>query len=123
MKDIVLYDQKCRFCKATKRVFEKLDWMNAIEWIPLQEADSTRFTEEELLREIHLITPNGSAKKRLLCSSADAYSFSINWSDRIDPLSSVFKTCWACWLQDGSGQSNLSYGEKERYYPIDNFHA
>ncbi|MBC1500801.1 DUF393 domain-containing protein [Listeria weihenstephanensis] len=63
MKDIVLYDQNCRFCKATKRVFEKLDWMNAIEWIPLQEADSTRFTEEELLREIHLITPNGSAKK------------------------------------------------------------
>ncbi|EUJ21964.1 hypothetical protein PGRAN_13718 [Listeria grandensis FSL F6-0971] len=63
MKDIVLYDENCRFCKATKRLFEKLDWMKVIEWKPLQETQDTGFTQEELLREIHLITPTGSAKK------------------------------------------------------------
>lgn len=63
MKDIVLYDQNCRFCKATKRVFERLDWMHVIDWRPLQEAVDIGFSQEELMREIHLITPDGSAKK------------------------------------------------------------
>lgn len=63
MKDIVLYDQNCRFCKATKRLFERLDWMHVVDWRPLQGARDIGFSQEELMREIHLIAPDGSVKK------------------------------------------------------------
>ncbi|MBC1492553.1 DUF393 domain-containing protein [Listeria booriae] len=63
MKDIVLYDGNCRFCKASKRLFEKLDWMHVVDWQALQSVDVPGFSQEELMREIHLITPKGEVKK------------------------------------------------------------
>ncbi|MCM3708181.1 MULTISPECIES: thiol-disulfide oxidoreductase DCC family protein [Cytobacillus] len=67
MKTIALYDGSCSLCKETKRIFKKLDWLNKVEWISLQDYEkmpgSLSFPRQDLRKELHLITPSGSVKK------------------------------------------------------------
>ncbi|MBG9445924.1 hypothetical protein ABE67_02885 [Cytobacillus firmus] len=67
MKTIALYDGTCSLCKETKRILKKLDWLNKVEWISLQEYEkepgSISFSRHDLRRELHIITPSGSVKK------------------------------------------------------------
>jgi predicted DCC family thiol-disulfide oxidoreductase YuxK len=67
MKTIALYDGTCSLCKETKKIFKKLDWLNRVEWISLQEYEkrpgSFSFSRQDLRRELHIITPSGSVKK------------------------------------------------------------
>lgn len=67
MKTIALYDGTCSLCKETKRIFNKLDWLNKVEWISLQEYEkmqgSLSFSRHDLRRELHIITPAGSVEK------------------------------------------------------------
>jgi predicted DCC family thiol-disulfide oxidoreductase YuxK len=67
MKTIALYDGTCSLCKETKRIFKKLDWLDKVEWISLQEYEkmpgSLSFSRQDLRKELHLITPSGNVKK------------------------------------------------------------
>ncbi|EWG10618.1 thiol-disulfide oxidoreductase DCC family protein [Cytobacillus firmus] len=67
MKTIALYDGTCSLCKETKKIFKKLDWLNKVEWISLQEYEkipnSLSFSKIDLRRELHIITPSGVVKK------------------------------------------------------------
>ncbi|WP_264738829.1 thiol-disulfide oxidoreductase DCC family protein [Cytobacillus firmus] len=67
MKTIALYDGTCSLCKETKKIFKKLDWLNKVEWISLQEYEkipnSLPFSRHDLRRELHIITPSGGVKK------------------------------------------------------------
>lgn len=70
MKTIALYDGTCSLCKETKKIFKKLDWLNKVEWISLQEYEkipnSLSFSKIDLRRELHIITPSGGVKKGIL---------------------------------------------------------
>lgn len=67
MKTIALYDGTCSLCRETKRLSEKLDWLNKVEWVSLQEYEknprSISFSNQDLRKELHIITPNGEVKK------------------------------------------------------------
>ncbi|KON86662.1 hypothetical protein AF332_07550 [Sporosarcina globispora] len=87
MKTIALYDGTCSLCKETKRIFEKLDWLNKVEWISLQEYEKTSnpisISRQDLRKELHIITSCGDVKKgyfavrRLLILFPVSFIFSI----------------------------------------------
>lgn len=72
MKDIVLYDGNCGFCRLSKNMAKKLDWLRNLEWIELERYQGVLFSQEELESEIHLVTSSGkvlrgfSAIRRIL---------------------------------------------------------
>lgn len=67
MTIIALYDGTCSLCKETKRISEKLDWLNRVKWVSLQEYEKSpnpiSFTKQELRKELHIIHPGGGVKK------------------------------------------------------------
>lgn len=67
MKIISLYDGKCVLCQETKKIFEKLDTRNKVEWLSLQEYekknDGISFRPSELRKEIHIILPGNRVLK------------------------------------------------------------
>nr|WP_034645502.1 DUF393 domain-containing protein [Bacillus methanolicus] len=87
MKTIALYDKTCLLCQETKRLFNKLDWLGKVEWIPLQEYEKKQsrfaFRKEDLRKEIHIITPSNKiykgfyAVRRLLVNFPATFLFGI----------------------------------------------
>lgn len=66
MKTIALYDKTCSLCKESKRIFQKIDWLNQINWISLQEYEQynqVKIDSKSLRRELHIITPRGKILK------------------------------------------------------------
>ncbi|MGD6944173.1 thiol-disulfide oxidoreductase DCC family protein [Cytobacillus gottheilii] len=67
MKMTVLYDGTCSLCKESRRLFEKLDWLDKINWFSLQEYEKTNgetgYNQKELRKEIHLFTGSGKVLK------------------------------------------------------------
>ncbi|MFE8703330.1 thiol-disulfide oxidoreductase DCC family protein [Cytobacillus sp. FJAT-54145] len=67
MKRIALYDGKCSLCKESKKIFQKLDVLNQVEWISLQQYNEENgecdFHPVELRKELHLLLPSGKALK------------------------------------------------------------
>lgn len=64
---IALYDGDCSLCLETKKWFQRLDWLGAAEWLPLQEYEKSgrlpRFRPENLRRELHIINRSGNVLK------------------------------------------------------------
>ena len=87
MRIIALYDAKCRLCQNTKLLFQKLDILNKVDWMSLQEYERQerrpRFKAVDLRREIHIIEPNGKvlvgywAVRRLLLLSPITVLFGL----------------------------------------------
>ncbi|HAQ06959.1 MAG TPA: DUF393 domain-containing protein [Bacillus bacterium] len=67
VKMTALYDKSCRLCKQTRKTLEKLDWLNKVEWISLQEYEQLnegiKIEAVELRREIHIIDKRGNIQK------------------------------------------------------------
>ncbi|WP_185762547.1 thiol-disulfide oxidoreductase DCC family protein [Bacillus methanolicus] len=67
LKTIALYDQTCSLCQETKRISNKLDWLGKVEWISLQEYEKEQslfvFRNEDLRKELHIITPSKKVYK------------------------------------------------------------
>ncbi|NHM33127.1 thiol-disulfide oxidoreductase DCC family protein [Neobacillus terrae] len=67
MKMIPLYDAKCSLCQETKKWFEKLDWLNKVQWTSLQEYENPggekQFKSADLRKEMHLLLPSGRVLK------------------------------------------------------------
>ncbi|MET3697183.1 thiol-disulfide oxidoreductase DCC family protein [Bacillus oleivorans] len=56
---LALYDAQCALCQRTKKTVTKLDWLNKIKWVSLQEYEkidhSLTFRAIDLRRELHLL--------------------------------------------------------------------
>ncbi|RID83299.1 DUF393 domain-containing protein [Mesobacillus zeae] len=57
---MVLYDSGCSLCIRTKEMMKKLDWLDRVRWIPLEDYEqkpgALGFRPENLRKEIHVIT-------------------------------------------------------------------
>ncbi|WP_159462162.1 thiol-disulfide oxidoreductase DCC family protein [Halobacillus sp. Marseille-P3879] len=64
-KSIILYDAGCYLCRQSKKWIQILDFFKFFQWETIQNAGSTEWekdvnlNEENLSKEIHLITPDG----------------------------------------------------------------
>lgn len=67
MKIVALYDEGCLLCQEVKGKLQKLDSFHKVNWKSLQEYEktnlNTRFTAEELRKELHIILPNEQVLK------------------------------------------------------------
>ncbi len=62
MKYIALFDRGCALCQSSKRLSMKFDWLNRVDWMPLQESKNEEWKSLypliELRRELHLFDHN-----------------------------------------------------------------
>lgn len=67
MKYVALYDGNCVLCLKSKAKSQKLDWLNRVSWISLQqyelEGRRPSFKAVDLRRELHLLDEQGRVFK------------------------------------------------------------
>lgn len=56
-RPVVLYDGHCGFCEWTKGMVTRVDWLRAIEWVPLQSEAAQQFgiPRERLEGRMHVV--------------------------------------------------------------------
>jgi len=63
-KDVVLYDGQCNFCRSQIAILRRLDGRDRLEFVSLHRPDVVilypNLTFEQLMKEMWLITPQGS---------------------------------------------------------------
>ncbi|WP_036843511.1 thiol-disulfide oxidoreductase DCC family protein [Pontibacillus marinus] len=61
-KTMVLYDRYCFLCQQSKKWLEKMDWLNRLRWVSLQEYSQKHTISEDKMKamkaELHAITPD-----------------------------------------------------------------
>ncbi|TSB45529.1 thiol-disulfide oxidoreductase DCC family protein [Alkalicoccobacillus porphyridii] len=64
-KHLILFDAECPLCQSIKTFVTKMDWLNRLEWYPLQEIHHTKYRflkNRNIYDEIHMITANNEIK-------------------------------------------------------------
>lgn len=64
-KHLILYDANCPLCQSIKGIITKLDWMNRLDWYPLQKIERTQYhflKNRNLYDEIHMVTSQNEIK-------------------------------------------------------------
>ncbi|ARI76735.1 thiol-disulfide oxidoreductase DCC family protein [Halobacillus mangrovi] len=66
-KSLVLYDGACYLCNQSKRLFQRLDWFNTMEWISLQQYEKvnplSKSRKKAIVQELHVLLPSGGEKR------------------------------------------------------------
>lgn len=61
--NVVIYDEACRFCRATVRWLRRLDWRHCLAFLPLQDPRTRQWypdlTAEQLEKYVHVVDSRG----------------------------------------------------------------
>jgi predicted DCC family thiol-disulfide oxidoreductase YuxK len=100
MPNTIIYDDHCPMCTFQMRLVTWLDWFGSVRLLPMSDPDAAEqageITREELLAQIHCLTPSGKIERGARALRRLGMRIPLLW-----PLSLLLWVPGVIWIAEG----------------------